>query len=87
MNTLDKMEDGSSTHIRLFSGNVKNFDLYKVVYLDHETYDFGFTMKKDAHPIVNISDDPDENNTIFVRIDREGLDSLIDFLNRLREEI
>ncbi len=79
MNLLEKMNIGSSTHIRLFSGNVKNFDLHKI---DIDSFLFGFTLKRNMSPVF----ESDEDLSIFVNLEKEGLLSLINFLNRVVDD-
>ena len=81
MNTLDKMNKNSSTHIRLFSGSVKNFNLIKI---DNDAFIFGFTLRKKFN--FEFTPDEEDGHAVGVYIGREGLDSLINFLNRLRTE-
>lgn len=84
MNTLEKMPPDSSTHIRLHSGNVSNFNLEKN---RQGNWLFGFKMKKGYTP--SFFHDEDDNLRVYVNVllQPKGLNSLIDFLNRLREEI
>lgn len=80
----------ASTHIRLFSGDVKNFDLIHGSFCPNSIesfYRFGFSMKRGVTPGVLMADDPDDENQCWVWLDKKGLESLINFLNRLCEEV
>jgi hypothetical protein len=82
----DKIPVDYSTHIRLWSGTVRDFNL--TCHGDEsedKEYQFGFTMKKDKFPFVTMSaTDEDEDDTeVWVILDKKGLESLITFLNKL----
>lgn len=87
MNTLDEMKQGDSTHIRLCSASVKNFDLYKGPTSESgETlWSFGFSLRKGYMPKMIFDEEDDEKKVLFL-INQEGLESLVNFLNRLMEE-
>lgn len=83
MNTLDEMKPGCSTHVRLMSESVKNFNLQKT---ENDNWIFGFTLKKGWDAYI-VGPDEDGLKEVSVYIGRDGLDALINFLNRCVEQM
>lgn len=79
----DKLPFGCETAIRLFSGNVKNFNLWHVQGFRGSHYHFGFTMKRNKLPLVHIAEEAEDSNECSVLLDKKGLELLITFLNKL----